>query len=121
MIHTLLNLTRPLFVIDCETTGVDVQKDRIIEFGFEQWMPDARCTKCEGIDSALFKTPCEGCGGTRHVGGLVKEWRSYINPCVPMPAGAQSVHGITDEFLKNACRHCQRVSEGDCVSAGHDW
>lgn len=79
MIHTLLNLTRPLFVLDTETTGVDVQRDRICELGFEMW--DAT--------------------------SLVKEWRSLIRPGVPMPPGAEAVHHITDAML-NGCTRCGR-------------
>ena len=37
MIHQLLNLTRPLFVLDTETTGTDTVRDRIVEIGFQRW------------------------------------------------------------------------------------
>ena len=40
MIHQLLNLTRPLFVLDTETTGLDTAKDRIVELGFQQWIAE---------------------------------------------------------------------------------
>jgi DNA polymerase-3 subunit epsilon len=77
MIHQLLTLTRPLFVLDCETTGLDVTKDRIVEIGFQRWT-------AEGMD---------------------KEWRTLVNPTVPIPLEVTKVHGITDgAFLR--CRQC---------------
>jgi len=90
VIHTLLNLTRPLILFDCETTGVKVQEDRILELGFQQWTSE----------------------------GMVKEWRSYINPLMPIPPQSTEIHGITDEFIKTCCRHCQKPHEG---SEDHEW
>lgn len=83
MIHQLLSLTRPLFVLDTETTGTDTNSDRIVELGFQRWTAD----------------------------GMDKEWRSLINPGVPMPAGAQAVHGITDIML-NQCQRCGNLRIG---------
>lgn len=77
MINQLLVLTRPLFVLDYETTGVDPARDRIVEIGFQQWSAE----------------------------GMVKEWRSLVNPGVPIPAEASTVHGITDAMVQN-CREC---------------
>jgi len=77
MLNTLLNLTRPLIVLDCETTGTDTQKDRIVEFAFQAW----------------------------NTNGLEKEFRTLINPGIPMPKGAEGVHGITDAVL-NSCSTC---------------
>lgn len=73
MIHQLLDLKRTLFVFDTETTGTDVKESRIIELGFQQWGPE----------------------------GLVKEWRSLIDPRCLIPKSASDVHHITDEdFMK---------------------
>lgn len=77
MIHQLLNLTRPLFIFDTETTGVDPKSDRIVNLGFEQWGPE----------------------------GLVKEWKTLVNPGGPIPAGASKVHGIYDAQME-LCREC---------------
>jgi DNA polymerase-3 subunit epsilon len=77
MIHSLLNLTRSLFVLDTETTGLDTAKDRIVELAFQQF--DAT--------------------------GLVKEWRSLVNPGIPIPASAVKMHRITDEHMTR-CRNC---------------
>lgn len=92
MIHQLLHLTRPMFWIDTETTGVDTQRDRIVEVGFEQWTAE----------------------------GMVKEWRSLVNPGMPIPADATKVHGITDAMVKD-CRACDKP-KNDIVHGdqGHD-
>ena len=92
MIHQLLNLTRPLFIFDTETTGVDPQTDRIVELGFQQWGPE----------------------------GLVKEYRTLINPRVPIPPGASKVHGIYDDDFKK-CTTCGSYEEphvGAVISYG---
>lgn len=87
MIHQLLNLTRPMFWLDCETTGTDVKTDRIVELGFEQWTAE----------------------------GMVKEWRSLINPGVPIPAESTKVHDITDDQLR-ACTKCAYYKEAHPVA-----
>lgn len=77
MIHQLLALTRPLIVFDVESTGVDPLKDRIIELGFQLWDAD----------------------------GLKKEYRTLINPGIPIPPEATKAHHITDEMVQG-CRDC---------------
>jgi DNA polymerase-3 subunit epsilon len=63
-----LSLTRPLAVIDLETTGVDPQSARIVEIGVIK------------IDPA---------------GGQVQRTRR-LNPGIPIPPDATAVHGIYD-------------------------
>ena len=72
MIHELLKLDRPLFVVDTETTGVDTNRDRIVELGVQEW------------DST----------------GILKEWRWLVNPGVPIPDKVRAIHGISDEDVK---------------------
>jgi len=76
MLNELLSLTRPLFILDTETTGINPRTDRIIEIGFQRW--DAT--------------------------GMTKEWRTYVNPGIPIPSASTKVHHITDEMVKNAPR-----------------
>jgi len=76
-LHLLLNLTRPLYVVDTETTGVDTDTDRIIEFGMQQWT----------------------------AAGMEVEWRTLINPQQEIPAGATKIHGITNAVFL-LCQTC---------------
>lgn len=68
-----LNLTRPVVFFDLETTGVNVGKDRIVEFSGLKTNPD----------------------GSEEVLTLL------VNPEMPIPAEASAVHGITDEKVAN--------------------
>lgn len=82
MLHQLLRLTRPLIVVDVETTGLKYEADRIVEIGAQVWKPE----------------------------GLTKEWRTLVNPGVPIPEAVTKVHGITDEAFKK-CRKCSSPLE----------
>jgi DNA polymerase-3 subunit epsilon len=77
VIHQLLTLTRPLFVVDTETTGTNPAADRIVELGFQLYTKD----------------------------GLQKEWQTFVNPGIRMPESAMKVHKITDERL-TLCNQC---------------
>lgn len=68
-----IELTRPLCVLDVETTGTDVLKDNIIEIGILKIMPD----KSKDYFSAR------------------------IRPKIPMHPQASEVLGIKDEDLKD--------------------
>lgn len=77
-LNKIFALKRPLFVVDTETTGLDVQNDRIVEFGLQQWTSE----------------------------GLIKEWRSLVNPEILIPEQATKSHKITNALL-NACQVCK--------------
>lgn len=64
----LTTLTRPLVVLDTETTGTNPDTDRIVELAFIQIGPD----------------------------GSRKSWVQRFNPGVAIPPGATAVHGISD-------------------------
>ncbi|MFJ6461781.1 3'-5' exonuclease [Streptomyces sp. NPDC091387] len=63
----------PLAAFDTETTGVDVEGDRI-------------------VSAALVLQ--DGAGGRTRV------TRWLVNPGVPVPAGATEIHGLTDDHLQ---------------------
>lgn len=68
-----LNLNKPICFFDLETTGTNPGKDRIVEIAVLKL--DANNQKKEMV------------------------WR--VNPECPIPEGASSVHGITDEMVKD--------------------
>jgi DNA polymerase III subunit epsilon len=69
-----LKLKNPLVFFDLETTGINVIKDRIVEFCFLKVMPNGE-----------------------------KQIRTKrINPTIPIPAESSMIHGIYDEDIKEA-------------------
>lgn len=68
-----LKLDRPLAVFDLETTGVDPDKDRIIQIAIIRIEPDGRRTTFE----------------------------SLVNPEIPIPPDSTKVHGITDSDVQD--------------------
>jgi len=78
-----LELIRPLISFDLETTGLDIQKDRIIEIS---------CVKI-------------------HPGGQKEILTHRVNPGVPISPEASAVHGITDADVKNEPRFQKLAAE----------
>ncbi|MFA7471209.1 MAG: 3'-5' exonuclease [Weeksellaceae bacterium] len=69
----MLKLHKPLCFFDLETTGINVGKDRIVEISVLKVFPNGN-----------------------------KESKTLrVNPGIPIPAEASSVHGITDEDVAN--------------------
>ncbi|MDJ0762467.1 MAG: exonuclease domain-containing protein [Myxococcota bacterium] len=68
-----LALKRPIIYFDVETTGLDPQKDRIIELAAVKHWPDGR----------------------------EEEKCRRFNPLIPIPKEATAIHGITDADVKN--------------------
>lgn len=79
----MLQLTKPLAVIDLECTGMNLSTDRIVEIAIVKIMPDGR--------------------------KLVK--RKLLNPEVPIPPSQTEIHGITDEMVKDAPTFKQVANE----------
>ena len=69
-----MKLTRPLVVLDLETTGTWIEKDRIIEI-------------------ALIKI---------HPNGQNEQLASKVNPVMPIPARITEITGISQEDVKDA-------------------
>ena len=92
-----LQLSRPLAVIDLETTGINISSDRIVEIAIVKIMPD----------------------GSRQVK------RKLINPEMPIPPGSTEVHGISNEMVKDAPTFKQAANEikmfmANCDLAGYN-
>lgn len=68
-----LNLTRPLVVFDLETTGINVEKDRIVQIAMIRVSPEG--------DRTTFET--------------------LVNPERPIPPEASAVHGIKDDDVRD--------------------
>lgn len=89
-------LTRPLVFLDIESTGVDPQRDRIVELSLVIFRPER--------DEPEIRT-------------------RRLNPGVPIPAEATEVHGITDDDVVTEPEF-RRIAEGllflleDCDLAG---
>src|SRR5579862_5045317 len=79
----MLQLIRPLAVIDLETTGINLGTDRIVEIAIVKIAPD----------------------GTKSIK------RKIVNPEIPIPQAASAVHGITDEMVKDAPTFKQVANE----------
>ncbi len=85
-----LRLTRPLVVFDLETTGIDVEKDRIVQIGLIRVEPDGERT----------------------------DWESLVNPERPIPPESTAIHGISDDDVRDAptfsqlCGEIERRLEG---------
>jgi DNA polymerase-3 subunit epsilon len=80
-IPEVLRLERPLIGIDTETTGTNPTSSKIIELALEIMVP----------------------------GKPTKEYRTLLNPQMPIPPGATAVHGITDAQVQG-CRVCGLAS-----------
>ncbi|HPG41710.1 MAG TPA: 3'-5' exonuclease [bacterium] len=68
-----LVLKRPLVFFDLETTGLDQDIDRIVQFAFLKVNPDTSR----------------------------QEWMELVNPGIPIPREASQVHNITDAMVKD--------------------
>jgi len=68
-----MKLTRPIITFDLETTGTNVNKDKIVQIAAIKLFPD----------------------------GSVEQKNTLINPEIPIPKEASDVHGITDEMVAN--------------------
>jgi DNA polymerase-3 subunit epsilon len=74
MLTHSLKLRKPLAVIDLETTGVNVAKDKIVEL----------------------------CIAKAKLDGTVEVKTKLINPGIPIPLETSLIHGIYDEDVKDA-------------------
>lgn len=74
--NNFMKISRALVILDLETTGIWIEKDRIIEIAMIRLFPD----------------------GTR------SQYHSRVNPGMPIPAVVTQVTGISDADVKDAPR-----------------
>jgi DNA polymerase-3 subunit epsilon len=78
-----LHLSRPITVIDLETTGLSPSRDRIVEVAAIRFLPD----------------------------GSRAKFHRLINPGVPMPQPSTAIHGISDDDLRG-CPEFKAIAAG---------
>lgn len=93
----MIQLNKPLAVLDLETTGVNISKDRIVEIAIIRIQPD----------------------------GEIKRKRKILNPEIPIPQNIVEIHGITNEMVKDAPTFKQAANEikqflENCDLAGYN-
>src|SRR5215467_5895473 len=93
----MLQLIRPLAVIDLETTGTNLSTDRIVEIAIIKILPD----------------------------GAKQVKQKLINPEIPISASSSEIHGITNEKVKAAPAFKQVANElkqflDNCDLAGYN-
>ena len=69
-----LNLTKPICFFDLETTGVNINRDRIVEICMHKINPD------QSVQTKTYR----------------------VNPTIPIPLEASIVHGIYDKYVADA-------------------
>ncbi len=87
-----LKLTRPLTFFDLETTGIDVDNDRIVQLALIRVEPDGSRTT----------------------------FSSLVDPQRPIPPAAIAVHGITDAMVKGQPTIAQLRARLEPLLAGAD-
>lgn len=87
-----LNLVRSLAVFDLETTGIDVERDKIVQIAIIRVEPD----------------------------GPRRTFESLVNPERPIPPEATRVHGIKDSDVRDAPTFAQIRREVEEMMAGAD-
>lgn len=94
--RTIMELARPLVVLDLETTGVWLEKDKIIEIGLIRYEPGAPAKKV---------------------------YHRLVNPGMPIPTAVSELTGITDDAVKDKPRFREIAAQvmeflGDADLAG---
>lgn len=98
-----LKLKRPLLFFDIESTGLNIASDSIVELSFVKILPEE--------------------GGANET--VIKTWRlcpwDYVNNCQKkMDPGAQKVHGISDDDVKDCPKFQDVVVEIGTFMADSD-
>jgi DNA polymerase III epsilon subunit family exonuclease len=124
-----------LFCIDTETSGIDSQRDRIVELGACLVGAPSVCPSCAGIGTRSFPAgrsgrpvveSCKACGSTGEQ-REIQRFGTLVNPGMPIPREASEVNGITDEMVAGkpaledvAEAFLRRVVKAE-VLVGYNW
>lgn len=89
----------PALVLDCETTGLDVRRDRVVSIG---------AVRLHG--SRLYPS---------------LSFDSLVNPGIPIPAVSRSIHGISDDMVRDLPGFAEVYDSlqpllKNCVVIGHN-
>lgn len=76
-----MKLSRPLVVLDLETTGIWIEKDKIVEIGMVKCLPTGKA----GLPD-----------------GKIEKYEKRVNPGIPIPANISQLIGIEDADVKDA-------------------
>ncbi|GAF82390.1 unnamed protein product, partial [marine sediment metagenome] len=90
-----MKISRPIVVLDLETTGTWIEKDKIVEIGMVKHLPE----------------------------GSKETYVKRVNPGMHIPESVSKITGIGDEDVKNAPLFCEIAREitdfiGDCDIGG---
>jgi DNA polymerase-3 subunit epsilon len=77
-----MELSRPLVVLDLETTGIWIEKDKIVEIGMVKCSPSGEAT---GLPD-----------------GSIQKYVKRVNPGMPIPPKVSQLISITDDDVKAA-------------------
>lgn len=88
-----IQLKRPLIIFDLETTGINIQNDRIVELAYIKLYPD----------------------------GNSEEKAMRFNPQIPIPKEVSTIHGIFDEDVKDAPLFKDKAKELASIFEGCDF
>lgn len=92
-IATVLNPSRPISCFDLETTGVNVEQDRIVEITVARFTP-----KTQDVESL----------------------HAFVHPGRPIPKEASDIHGITDAKVKDQPTFATVARQACLLLAGAD-
>jgi len=96
-----MKLSRPLVILDLETTGTWVEKDRIVEIGMIKIMPDG----ASPVTNSCISSQGKICNGAR------QNYIKRVNPGMPIPPNVTRIINITDDDVKGAPRFKEIAEE----------
>jgi DNA polymerase-3 subunit epsilon len=94
VLSELLDLTRPLVLFDLETTGVDPDTARIVQYAHRVY---------------------------RHDTDQIGVYATLVNPDIAIPLNAVESHGISDVTVLEGCAWCKQPKEVHPTTGCNHW